>query len=147
MSFKETMTHGNANCHKISQRGIWDSSRTVVHSLPPCPAAHLSSRPDEGTDNATRWTDNCVQVLWITRSLPPPFPNNPAPLPIKFQRFFGTASSPSNCLLEFLPFFLPPAARPSAAMCPQGPCHQPRGLMGPRSPRGELMGDKNSPRN
>lgn len=109
------MTHGNTNCHKISQRGIWDSSRTVAHSLPPHPAAHLSSRPDEGTDNAAEMNRQLRLSPMNHTELPSPFPNNPAPLPIKFQRFFGTASPPSNCLPEFLPFFLPDAARPSSA--------------------------------
>lgn len=89
-----------------------------------------------------RWTDNCVHVPWITPSLPSPFPNNPAPLPIKSQRFFGTASPPSNCLPELPPLFLLDAVSPSSAMCPQGPCHQPRALMGPDSPRLEVMADQ-----
>lgn len=136
------MTHGNTNCHKISPRGIWDSSRTVAHSLP-CTLQHTSSHGQmKAQIMRPRWTDNCVQAPWITRSLPSPFPNSPAPLPIKFQRFFGTASPPSNCLPEFLPFFLPDAVRLSSAVCPQSPCHQPRALMGPHSPRWELMAAK-----
>lgn len=87
MSFKETMTHGNTNCHKNAQERIWDSSRTMALSLPLCSATHPFPRADEGTDNATRWIDNCIEVLWIISILSSPFLNNLPSLSIKFQLF------------------------------------------------------------
>lgn len=132
MSFKETMTHGNTNCHKNAQERIWDSSRTMAHSLPLCSATRPFPRADEGTDNTTRWIDNCIEVPWIISILSSPFLNNLSSLSIKFQLFLSllpllwAAASVNSCLCGFLPCFLLAAAMgPGTAVCP---CHQPEEL-------------------
>lgn len=132
MSFKETVTHGNTNCHKNAQERIWDSSRTMAHSLPLCSATHPFPRADEGTDNTTRWIDNCIEVRWIISILSSPFLNNLPSLSIKFQLFLlllpllWAAASVNFCLCGFLPCFLLAAAvGPGTVVCP---CHRPEEL-------------------
>lgn len=112
------------NCHKISQRGIWDSSRMVAHSLPLYPAAHLFSGPDEGTDNATKMNRQLSSSPVNHRKPSIPLPKQSCSTANKVSTVFWHCL-PSQQLPPWISSLLPPGC------CRTQLCHVPTRCLSP----------------